>query len=313
MDKSFVGIDVSRDRLEVYVRPLGDRWWVPNTTQGRAVLVERLAALAPELVVLESTGGLERAVARTLQEAGIPTAVVNPRQIRDFAKATGRLAKTDALDAEVLARFAEVIRPEARPLADEGTAQLRELVVRRQQLIKMATAERNRLKRASPKMKLRIRRHLEWLEEEIARLDGEIEGMKLKREEWANRDRLLRSVPGVGPVLSATLIGCLPELGELRGEENAALVGVAPFNRDSGRWRGKRGIWGGRATVRAVLYMAAVAATRWNPVIREFYLRLIEAGKPVKVALVACMRKLIVILNAIVRDGRPWRYNPALT
>ena len=193
MDKSFVGIDVSRDRLEVYVRPLGDRWWVPNTTQGRAVLVERLAALAPELVVLESTGGLERAVARTLQEAGIPTAVVNPRQIRDFAKATGRLAKTDALDAEVLARFAEVIRPEARPLADEGTAQLRELVVRRQQLIKMATAERNRLKRASPKMKLRIRRHLEWLEEEIARLDGEIEGMKLKREEWANRDRLLRS------------------------------------------------------------------------------------------------------------------------
>ena len=189
MDKSFVGIDISRDRLGVYVRPLGDRWWVPNTTQGRAVLVERLAALAPELVVLGSTGGLERAVARTLQEAGIPTAVVNPRQIRDFAKATGRLAKTDALDAEVLARFAEVIRPEPRSLADVGTSRLRELVVRKQQLIKMATAERNRLKRASPKMKLRIRRHLEWLEEEIARLDGEIEGMKLKREEWANRDR----------------------------------------------------------------------------------------------------------------------------
>ncbi len=303
MGKSFVGIDVSQDRLEVYVRPLGERWGVPNTPQGRALLVERFGSLAPELVVLESTGGLERAVAGALRKAGIPTAVVNPRQIRDFAKATGRLAKTDALDAEVLARFAEVIQPEPRPLADEGTAQLRELVVRRGQLVKMATAERNRLKRASPKMKPRIRRHLEWLEEEIARLDEEIEEMK--REEWAHRDRLLRSVPGVGPVLSATLIGCLPELG--------ALVGVAPFNRDSGQWRGKRGIWGGRATVRAVLYMATVAATRWNPVIREFYLRLIGAGKPVKVALVACMRKLLVILNAIVRDGRPWRYNPAST
>ena len=311
MDKSFVGIDVSRDRLEVYVRPLGDRWWVPNTTQGRAVLVERLAALAPELVVLESTGGLERAVARTLQEAGIPTAVVNPRQIRDFAKATGRLAKTDALDAEVLARFAEVIRPEPRSLADVGTSRLRELVVRRQQLIKMVTAERNRLKRASPNMKPRIRRHLEWLKGEIASLDEEIEAMKLEREEWRQRDRLLRSVPGVGPVLSAALLGCLPELGELRGKEVAALVGVAPFNRDSGRWRGKRGIWGGRAVVRAVLYMATLAATKWNPVIRGFYLRLIQAGKPVKVALVACMRKLLVILNAIVRDGQPWRYSPA--
>jgi len=313
MDKSFVGIDVSQDRLDVYVRPLGNRWWVPNTTQGRNLLVKRLGVLKLELVVLESTGGLERAVARMLQEAGIPTAVVNPRQIRDFAKATGRLAKTDALDAEVLAWFAEVIRPDPRPLADEGTAQLRELVVRRQQLIKMATAERNRLKRASPKMKPRIRRHLEWLEEEIARLDEEIEEMKLEREEWANRDRLLRSVPGVGPVLSATLIGCLPELGALRGKEIAALVGVAPFNRDSGQWCGKRGIWGGRAPVRAVLYMAAVAATRWNPVIREFYLRLTGAGKPAKVALVACMRKLLVILNAIVRDRQPWRYSPAST
>ena len=276
-------------------------------------MVERLAALEPELVVLESTGGLERAVAKALREAGIPTAVMNPRQIRDFAKATGRLAKTDALDAEVLARFAEVIRPAPRPLADESTAQLRELVVRRQQLIKMATAERNRSKRASPKMKPRVRRHLEWLEEEIARLDEEIEEMKLKYEAWAHRDLLLRSVPGVGPVLSATLIGCLPELGVLRGKEIAALVGVAPFNRDSGQWHGKRGIWGGRAAVRAALYMATVAATRWNPVIREFYLRLVGAGKPVKVALVACMRKLLVILNAIVRDGKPWRCNPALT
>ena len=219
----------------------------------------------------------------------------------------GYLAKTDALDAKVLARFAEVIRPEPRPLADEHTSQLRELVVRRQQLIKMATAERNRLKGSSPKMRPRIRRHLEWLEEEIASLDEEIEALKLKREDWVQRDRLLRSVPGVGPVLSATLLGCLPELGTLRGKEIAALVGVAPFNRDSGQWRGKRGIWGGRAMVRAALYMATVAATRWNPVIRGFYLRLTEAGKPAKVALVACMRKLLVILNAIVRDERPWR------
>ena len=311
MGKAFVGIDVSKDCLEVYVRPSGKGWKVPNTPQGRTMLVKRLAAFSPELVVLESTGGLERAVAEALQEVKIPTAVVNPRQIRDFAKAMGRLAKTDTLDAEVLARFAEVIQPEPRPLVDEHTSQLRELVVRRQQLIKIATAERNRLKRASPKMRPRIRRHLEWLEEEIASLDEEIEALKLKREEWVQRDQLLRSVPGVGPVLSATLLGCLPELGTLRGKEIAALVGVAPFNRDSGQWRGKRGIWGGRATVRAVLYMAAVAATRWNPVIREFYLRLTGAGKPAKVALVACMRKLLVILNAIVRDGRPWRYSSA--
>lgn len=313
MDKSFVGIDVSQDRLDVYVRPLRDRWWVPNTPQGRVILVKRLAALKPELVVLESTGGLERAVARVLQEAGIPTAVVNPRQIRDFARATGRLAKTDALDAEVLARFAEVIRPEARPVVDEQIAQLRELVVRRQQLIKIATAERNRLKRASPKMKLRIRRHLEWLEEEIAALDEEIQVLKRERKDWEEKDRLLRSVPGVGPVLSSTLLGCLPELGTLPGKKIAALVGVAPFNRDSGKLRGKRGIWGGRAVVRVVLYMATVAAIRFNPAIRGFYLRLIEAGKPTKVALVACMRKLLVILNAIVRDGKPWRYSSALT
>jgi transposase len=298
MGKAFVGIDVSRDCLDVYVRPLGNGWRVSNTPQGRALLVERLTALDPELVVLESTGGLEHAVAWALQEAEIPTAVVNPRQIRDFAKTMGRLAKTDALDAEVLARFAEVIRPEPRPLMGEATAQLGESVVRRQQLVKMVTAERNRLKRASPKMRLRIRRHLEWLEEEIAAL-------KLEREEWKKRDRLLRGVPGVGPVLSATLLGCLPELGELRGKEIAALVGVAPFNRDSGHWRGKRGIWGGWATVRAAVYMAAVAATHWNPVIREFYLRLTGTGKPTEVALVACMRKLLVILNAIVRvEGR---------
>ena len=235
MGKSFVGIDVSQDRLDVYVRPLGENWSVPNTPQGRALLVERLTVLEPKLVVLESTGGLERGVARALQEAEIPAAVVNPRQIRDFAKATGRLAKTDALDAEVLARFAEVVRPEPRAVVDADTEWLRELVVRRQQLIKMATAERNRLKRASQKMKPRIRQHLAWLQAEIASLDEEIETVKLKREEWTHRERLLRSVPGVGSVLSTTLLGCLPELGKLRGKEVAALVGVAPFNRDSGR------------------------------------------------------------------------------
>lgn len=309
MGKRFVGIDVSQDHLDVYVHPLGEGWRLPNTAQGRAELVHRLAEHEPQLVVLEASGGLQRPVAEALREAKVPVAVVNPRQVRDFAKALGHLAKTDVLDAEVLARFAAAVQPEPRPPADEHTQRLAELVRRRRQLVEMATAEKNRLRAASPQVRPGVERHLEWLEREIAVLDEEIEGFK--GEDWAERDRLLRSVPGVGPVLSATLLGCLPELGSLSGKKIAALVGVAPFNRDSGKKRGKRRVWGGRGQVRAVLYMATLAATRSNPVIRGFYLRLVEAGKPKKVALTACMRKLIVILNAMMRDGKPWQPQPA--
>lgn len=305
MGKLFVGIDVSQDRLDVHVRPSGEGWQVPNTPQGRTTLARKLAGLGPQLVVLEATGGVEKPVARALSQAGVQVAVVNPRQVRDFAKALGKLAKTDTLDAQVIARFAEAVQPQPRPLGDERTKVLSDLVTRRRQLVQLATAEKNRLRTASPEVRAGIERHVKWLKSEI-----EIEGLKGANPNWRKQDRLLRSVPGVGPVLSATLIGHLPELGELNGKEVAALVGVAPFNRDSGKRQGKREVWGGRGQVRAVLYMATLAAVRRNPVIREFYQRLIEAGKPRKAALTACMRKLIVILNAMVRDGTPWQPQP---
>ena len=303
----FVGIDVAKDHLDLAVRPDQEQWQEPASEEGRQRIVVRLTALQPTLIVLEATGGLERPLAIALAAVGLPVAVVNPRQVRDFAKATGRLAKTDRLDAQVLAHFADALRPEPRPLPDEQTRILAELLARRGQLLEMHTAERHRLATVSGAVQEQIRRHLSWLEAELATLDDDLDRQLRVSEERAAQAARLRGVPGVGRVLSLTLLADLPELGTLDRQQIAGLVGVAPLNRDSGKRRGPRVIWGGRARVRAVLYMATLVATRFNPVIRAFYQRLSEAGKPKKVALVACMRKLLTILNAMTRNQTYWQ------
>ena len=306
----FVGIDVSKDVLDVAVRPDQKAWQVKNDDAGLQALCSSLLAVSPQLVVLEATGGYESAAVAALATAGLPVVVVNPRQVRDFAKATGKLAKTDALDAEVLALFAERVRPEVRELTTEAAQELEDLLSRRRQILEMLQAERNRLEHAKGAVRKDLLEHIRYLEKRLVRVDSDLDQRVRESPFWRARDELLRSVPGVGPGLSRTLIADLPELGSLSRQEIAALAGVAPLNRDSGRSRGRRSTWGGRASVRAALYMAAVASTRWNPVIQEFYLRLRAAGKPAKVALVACMRKLLVILNSMVRQNRPW--SPAL-
>ena len=312
----YAGVDVSKARLDVAVRPTGERYSVANNPEGIDTLVERLLVEAgsPKLVVLEATGGFERPAAMALAASGIPVAVVNPRKARDFAKATGTLAKTDRIDAYVLARFAEALKPEPRALPDEEALLLSEILDRRRQLIAMLVAENNRLSATvSGPVKRRLRVHVGWLQKELSRTDRELEEVVEASPAWRENEALLRSVPGVGPALARTLLAELPELGTLTHKRLSALVGVAPFNRDSGKTRGKREVWGGRATVRTALYMSAMVASRHNPVIREFYERLVEAGKPKKVALVACMRKLLSILNAVMRDRRPWRLTHALT
>jgi transposase len=302
-----IGIDVSKARLDVAVRPGGAAWQAGNDAPGIAALVERVTALAPACVVLEATGGLERGASAALAAAGLPVAVVNPRQVRDFAKATGRLAKTDALDAAVLAHFAEAVRPAVRPLPDAAAQALAELVTRRQQLVEMLTAERNRLGSLTGGRRERAQAHVAWLRQELADLEAELAEAIEASPAWRAREVLLRTAPGVGPVLARTLVAELPELGTLDRKRLAALVGVAPFNRDSGAFRGRRRVWGGRARVRAALYMGALVATRCNPLIRAFYRRLLAAGKPKKVALVACMHKLLTILNAMLRSQTAWR------
>lgn len=302
----FVGIDVAKAECVVAVRPTGTTWTIPQTEAGWAALATRLQALAPALVLCEATGGLELPLASVLATAGLPLAIVNPRQVRDFAKAKGLLAKTDALDAAVLAHFAEAIRPVPRPVPDATTQALAALVTRRRQLVEMATAEENRLGSAPPALRPRLQAHLRWLRRELAALDADLDTTIRTHPGWRVQDDLLRSAPGVGPILSATLLGGLPELGTLSRGGIAALVGVAPWNRDSGRRRGPRRCWGGRADVRAVLYMATLAAVRCNPVVRACYQRLLAAGKLKKVALVACMRRLLTILNAMVKTQTSW-------
>jgi transposase len=303
----FVGIDVAKARVDVFVRGTGERRSFERE-QELAQLTEWLTAVAPELVVMEATGGFESVVAAALAGAGLGVAVVNPRQVRDFAKATGRLAKTDQLDAEVLAHFAEAVRPQVRPLPDEHTSELHSLVQRRRQLVDMMTSERNRRAATrSASMKKNIEKHLKWLERQLGALDKDIGKRVRKSDLWREHDDLLQSVPGVGRVLSVTLLTSLPELGTLDRRSIAALVGVAPLNNDSGNQRGKRRIWGGRAEVRAVLYMAAVTGTRFNSVLRNLYQRLVAAGKPKKVAIVACMRKLLTILNAMMKSRTRWQ------
>jgi transposase len=311
----YVGVDVSKARLDVAVRPTGERYSVANDPEGIETLLGGLEEVdPPKLVVLEATGGFERPAAMAIAASGIPVAVVNPRKVRDFAKATGTLAKTDRIDAYVLARFAEALKPEPKALPDEEAVLLGEIIDRRRQLIGMLVAENNRLSATvSSPVKKRVRAHLRWLEKELKRAERDLEDVVEASPVWRENEALLRSVPGVGPTLARTLLAELPELGTLTHKRLCALVGVAPFNRDSGRMRGKREVWGGRARVRSALYMSAMVASRYNPLIRQFYERLVEAGKPKKVALVACMRKLLVILNAVMRDRRPWRFTHALT
>jgi transposase len=303
----FVGIDVAKAQLDIAVRPSGERWAVPNDAAGVVTLVERLQALHPTLIVLEATGGLERIATAALATAGLPVVIVNPRQARDFARATGQWAKTDALDARALAHFADVIRPTPRPLPDTQTQELRALLSRRQQLIGMRTAEQNRLAGTSERLTQDIEAHIAWLNARIATLDADLETMLRASPLWRENDDLLQSVPGVGPVCARTLLLELPELGTLTRQQIAALVGVAPLNCDSGTLRGRRTIWGGRAHVRTVLYMGTLVATRFNPQIKVFYQRLLAAGKRKKVALTACMHKLVTMLNAMLKHRTSWQ------
>lgn len=303
----FVGLDVSKAHLDLAIHPSGETWQVDHDDAGIAQVVQRLRDLAPTSVVMEATGGLETVVAVALTTADVRVAVVNPRQVRAFAKATGRLAKNDRLDAQVLAHFGEAVRPPARPLPDAATRRLNSLVTRRRQLVSMLTAEQNRRARTPAGVTQRdIDVHIAWLRRRLKGVDGLMRGALKESPVWQAKDELLRGVPGVGPILSTTLLAELPELGHLPRRQIAALVGVAPFNRDSGTLRGRRQVWGGRAPVRQMLYLGTLSATRCNPVIRSFYERLRAGGKTPKVALTACMRKLLVICNAVCQHQTMW-------
>lgn len=303
----FVGVDVSEHRLDVHLLPGAERAGFSRDRRGIARLVAWLASKGRLLVVVEATGGLERGLAAALAQAGIAVAVVNPRQVRDFARAAGLLAKTDRRDAYALALYGERLRPEPRPARAPADQALAALVLRRRQLAQLIEAERNRARRTEePLVLVSIEAHLGWLQAALGELDGHIDARLAAHRVWQEKAELLRSVPGVGTATVSTLIGLLPELGQLDRRAVAALVGVAPFARDSGVMKGRRTIWGGRAPVRRVLYMAALVAVRHNPALRAFYLRLVAAGKAKKLALTAAMRKLLVTLNAILRDRQPW-------
>jgi transposase len=303
----FVGIDVSKATLDVALGSDGEVLQFANDQEGIGRLLVRLAELSPTLVVMEATGGYESLVAGAISGQGIGVAVVNPRQVRDFARAAGILAKTDRIDARVLARFAEAVKPEPRPLPTEEAKELQEFLSRRRQIVDMLTAEKNRLQiAATERMKKSLRKHIKWLEEALRRADDDIDKAVRKSPAWREQEDLLRSVPGIGPVTARTMLAELPELGTLNRKQIAALVGVAPLNRDSGTMKGTRTCWGGRASIRQVLYMATLTAVRRNPLIRRTYLALVGRGKKTKVAHVACMRKLLAILTAMVRDRRHW-------
>lgn len=306
---AYVGIDVAKEKLDIAVHSSDQQWTFSNNDAGIGRAVSCLRELKPALIVLEATGGIEVPLVAALAVARLPVVVANPRQVRDFARATGRLAKTDTLDARILAHFAAVVRPALRPLPDAHTQEMAAILTRRRQLVEMLTAEGNRLGAARSKaVRRRISAHINWLEKELANVDGDLDSSVRKSPIWREKDNLLQSVPGVGPVLSTTLLAHLPEMGSLNRRQIAALVGVAPYNRDSGNFRGKRAVWGGRSAIRAALYMATLVATRYNPIIRAFYHRLCAAGKPKKVSLTACMRKLLTILNAMLKHRTPWRY-----
>ncbi|MFL9904719.1 IS110 family transposase [Paraburkholderia fungorum] len=302
----YIGIDVSGSTLDVAIHDTTEHFSVDNQTAAIEQLVQRLITLGPTLIVMEATGKLELAVLRALCQAGLPAVAVNPRQVRDFAKATGKRAKTDRIDAFVIAHFAAVIKPVVRPLNDVQTEQLQALLLRRAQLIDMLVAEKARLERAHAAAKESLNDHIKWLKQQLTVADKDIDSFMRASPAWCQKEDLLRSVPGIGPGAAATLIAFMPQLGSLNRREIAALTGVAPFNSDSGKHTGKRRIQGGRAIVRRALYMACIPALRFNPVIRAFYDRLRKAGKPFKVAMTACIRKLIVTLNAMVHNSTPW-------
>lgn len=307
----YVGIDVSKDSLDVHVRPSSESLQFDYDEEGLQRLLGALAAQPVALIVVEATGGIESRLVARLAAARLPVVLVNPRQVRDFAKAIGELAKTDRIDAAILSLFAERIRPEIRPLPDDAARDFDALLTRRRQLVDMLTAERSRLSQARPAIRKPIEKHVHWLERQLRDCDRELDKTIAQSPLWRARENLLQSVPGVGSVLTRTLLSQLPELGALNAKEIAKLVGVAPLADDSGKRRGSRHVWGGRAEVRCVLYMATLVATRHNPVVRAYYQHLLRRGKAKKVALTACMRKLLIILNAIIRDGRAWTLTPA--
>jgi transposase len=308
---TYIGIDVAKSSLKVAIHDQAQQFSFLNDEKGIRQAVDHIKKLSPNLVVLEATGGFESIPAAALSLARLPVVVVNPRQVRDFARATGRLAKTDTLDASVLAHFAAAIKPELRPFQDEAMQALKDLVSRRQQLIEMLTAEKNRLSTAHNRLvRENLQAHIKWLQNELNGTDTGLRSLIENSPAWREKDNLLQTVPGVGNTTSATLLANLPELGNLNRRQIAALVGVAPYNRDSGLLRGKRAVWGGRARVRAALYMAVLAGIRWNPVIRAFYEHLCSVGKAKKVALTACIRKLLTILNAMMKNKTTWRWHP---
>jgi len=308
-NKEYIGVDVSQESLDVVAHPTGETHSFGNDSTGIADATAWLREVKPAIIVMEATGGMEVSLYVALQEASLPAAVINPRQIRDFARSLGILAKTDKVDAKVLARYAAIVQPEVRPLPDEEAHKLRTLVTRRRQLGEMIIAETNRARATRDKaMKQRIHAHIEWLRQELANIDKDISRTIKENPVWQARDELLQSTPGVGPVLSSTLIAELPELGILSHKKIAALVGIAPFNRDSGKHRGERRIWGGRCKIRQSLYMAALSAARSNPAIETFYQRLVAGGKEKKVALTACMHKLLTILNAMLKHNSYWSH-----
>lgn len=304
--ETFIGVDVSKQRLDVACRPTGLTFSEENNQAGITQLIKDLQKQAPRLIILEATGGLERALVVALLSAHLPVVVVNPRQVRDFARATGQLAKTDLIDARVIAHFGEAVKPEVRSLPDEMTQEMDALLTRRRQLVQMLAAERNHLVSAALPIRKSVKAHIGQLELMIKKLDQDLDQLITKSPIWKEKDNLYQSVKGIGPVMSRTLLAELPELGQLTRQEISKLVGVAPLNNDSGVYRGRRRCWGGRAGIRTTLYMATLSATRYNQVIREFYQRLVAKGKAKKVAIVACMRKLLTILNAMARDNRPW-------
>jgi transposase len=305
---TYVGIDVAKDHLDVHVRPTDEAFRVPHDDAGLASLLKRLRALTPSLIVLEASGGYEVPLTAALASATLPLAVVNPRQIRDYARALGQLAKTDRLDARVIALFAEAVRPQARPVPDAQAQALAELIARRRQLVDMLAAEQNRRRLLRDRrVQRQLDAHITWLEEALRRLDHDLSTLVRATPAWRETEDLLRSARGIGPVTAYTLIANLPELGRLDRRRIAALVGLAPLARDSGVFRGRRMIAGGRPHIRRVLYMATLAAIKYNPVIRAFHHRLVAAGRPNKVAITAAMRKLLTILNAMLRDRRPWQ------
>ena len=307
--ETFVGIDVSKDRLDIALRPTEESWSVPSDEASIASLVDRLKAIKPTLIAVEATGGFEVPVSSALAAAALPVVVINPRQVRDFAKSTGRLAKTDAIDAQVLAQFGQAVRPPIRPLSDAQAKELQGLVVRRRQIVEMIVSEKNHFRAALPTLRPEIKKHIQWLQQRLIQMNDQLQALIREMPIWREKDDLLRSAPGVGPQLSVSLISGLPELGSLGRKQIAALVGVAPMNRDSGAFRGRRTVWGGRAHIRATLYMVTLTAIRKNPSIRDFYQRLRKAGKAPKVAITACMRKLLTILNAMMKHKTPYREN----